>query len=135
MCNIPNNLHPRCIERDESHPHFIFYCKLSKVTLDCISELINLNCSFLNLVSKPSKWALSQFYDGVHLKILPTLSEVIRISSKPVMKMDMIKSMNSLILNTVLSLFSTNSELLLMNKAQKKKKKKKIEDLELHLKQ
>ena len=33
------------------------------------------------------------------------------------------------------SLFSTNSELLLMNKAQKKKKKKKIEDLELHLKQ
>ena len=77
MCNIPNNLHPRCIERDESHPHFIFYCKLSKVTLDCISELINLNCSFLNLVSKPSKWALSQFYDGVHLKILPTLSEVI----------------------------------------------------------
>ena len=32
--------------------------------------------------------------------------------------------MNS-ILNTVLSLFSTNSELLLMNKAQKKKKTKK----------
>ena len=41
------------------------------------------------------------------------------------MKMDMIKSMNSLISNTVLSLFPTNSELLLMNKAQKKKKKKK----------
>ena len=39
------------------------------------------------------------------------------------MKMDMIKSMNSLILNKVSSLFSTNSELLLMNKAQKKIKK------------
>ena len=33
--------------------------------------------SFLNLVSKPSKWAPPQFYDGVHLKILLTLSEVI----------------------------------------------------------
>ena len=33
--------------------------------------------SLLNLVSKPSKWVPSQFYDGVHLKILPTLSEVI----------------------------------------------------------
>ena len=60
------------------------------------------------------------------MKILPTLSEVYScISSKPVMKVDMIKSMNSLILNMILSLFSTNSELLLMNKAQKKKKKKK----------
>ena len=36
------------------------------------------------------------------------------------MKMDMIKSMNSLILSPVLSVFSTNSELLLMNKAQKR---------------
>ena len=42
---------------------------------------------------------------------------------------------DKIILNTVLSLFSTNSELLLMNKAQKNKKTKKIEDLELHLKQ
>ena len=40
------------------------------------------------------------------------------------MKMDMIKSMNSLILCAVLSFFSTNSELLLMNKAQKEKRKK-----------
>ena len=49
------------------------------------------------------------------------------------MKMDVIKSMNSLILNVVFSLFSTNSEILLMNKAQKKKKN--LDDLELHLKQ
>ena len=50
------------------------------------------------------------------------------------MKMDMIQSMNS-VLNKILSLFSTNSELQLMNKAQKKKKKKKKEDLEFRLKQ
>ena len=80
MGNTPNMLHPRRMEQVESHPHFIFYCKLSKVTLDYISELINLNYSF-NLPFKFSlktiKWAPSQFYDGVHLKILPTLSEVI----------------------------------------------------------
>ena len=46
MGNTPNILHPRCMEQDESHPHFIFYCKLSKVTEDCISELIKLNYSF-----------------------------------------------------------------------------------------
>ena len=40
------------------------------------------------------------------------------------MKMDMIKSMNSLILNSVLSVFSINSELQLMNKAPKKQKRK-----------
>ena len=28
-------------------------------------------------MSKPSKWASSQFYDGVNLKSLPTLLEVI----------------------------------------------------------
>ena len=33
--------------------------------------------SLSNLLSKPSKWVYSQFYDGVHLKILPTLSEVL----------------------------------------------------------
>ena len=44
--NTPNILHSRCMEQVESHPHFIFYCELSKVTLDYISELINLNYSF-----------------------------------------------------------------------------------------
>ena len=46
MCNTLNIVCPRCREQDESHPHFIFYCKLSKVTPDYISELINLNYSF-----------------------------------------------------------------------------------------
>ena len=34
MCNTLNKLRPRCREQDESHLHFIFYCKLSKVTPD-----------------------------------------------------------------------------------------------------
>ena len=46
MGNTPNILHPRRMEQVESHPHFIFCCQLSKVTLDYISELINLNYSF-----------------------------------------------------------------------------------------
>ena len=46
MCNTLNILCPRCWEQDESYPHFIFCCKLSKVTPDYISELINLNYSF-----------------------------------------------------------------------------------------
>ena len=45
MCNTLNTLCPRCRKQDNSHPHFIFYCKLSKVTPVYISELINLNYS------------------------------------------------------------------------------------------
>ena len=36
----------RCREQEQSQPHFISFCKLSKITLDFISELINLNYSF-----------------------------------------------------------------------------------------
>ena len=54
MINTLNILHPRFMEQDESHPYFIFYWKLSKVTLDYIYELINLNHS-LNL---PFKFSL-----------------------------------------------------------------------------
>ena len=46
ICSTLNILCSKCREEDESHPHFIFYCKLSKVTPDYISELINLNYSF-----------------------------------------------------------------------------------------
>ena len=46
MCNTLNILCHRCREQDESHLHFILYCKLTKVTPDCIIELINLNYSF-----------------------------------------------------------------------------------------
>ena len=37
--NAPNIMFPRCKEQDECHSHFTFYCKLSKISLDCISEL------------------------------------------------------------------------------------------------
>ena len=36
MGNTPNILDPRRMGQIESHPHFIFYCKLFKVTLDYI---------------------------------------------------------------------------------------------------
>ena len=119
MFNTPNILHSRRMEQVESHLHFIFCCKLSKVTLD--SELINLNYSFnlpFKFVSKPSKWAPSQFYDGVHLKILPTLSEVILTHLFKACHEDGHDKINELSnFRYGLSLFSTNSELLLMNKA------------------
>ena len=46
MGNAPKVLCPRCRGQEESQPHFIFYFKLSKVTLEFINELINLNYSF-----------------------------------------------------------------------------------------
>ena len=46
MGNAPKILCPRCRERAESQPHFISFCKLSRFTLDFISELINLSYSF-----------------------------------------------------------------------------------------
>ena len=78
--NAPNILCLRYKAREESHTHFMFYCKLSKTTPDFISELINLNY-FFNVTFKISLKAIimgasSQFYAGIELKILPTLLEV-----------------------------------------------------------
>ena len=42
MSNEANIMCPRCKEQKESQPYFIFYFKLSKITLDFIRELINL---------------------------------------------------------------------------------------------
>ena len=81
MSNIQNLRCPRCKQQQESRLHFIFYFKLSKTTLDFISELINLNWSFNILFKVDFKtiimWAPSQFHDGVQLKIFPTLLEVL----------------------------------------------------------
>ena len=76
MGNPPNILCPTCKEREESHPHFIFYCKLSKTTPNFIGELTDLNYSF-NIPFKISLRAIimgtsSQFHYGVLLKTLPT---------------------------------------------------------------
>ena len=45
MCNAANILCPIRKEQEESQPHFIFFCKLSKTTLDFMNELINFNYS------------------------------------------------------------------------------------------
>ena len=60
MCNTLNILCPRCREQNESNPHFIFYCKLSKVTPNYISELINLNYS----LDIPFKFSLKTIITG-----------------------------------------------------------------------
>ena len=80
MGNPPNILCPKCKEQEESHPHVIYYCKLSKTILGFISELIHLNYSF-NIPFKISLKAItmgvsSHFHDGVQLKILPTFLKV-----------------------------------------------------------
>ena len=43
MGNSSTPICPRCKEYDETHPHFLFRCKLSQTTLNFINELINLN--------------------------------------------------------------------------------------------
>ena len=60
MGNTPNILSPRCREQDKSQPHFILYCKLSKITLGYISELINLNYFF----TIPFKFSLKTIIMG-----------------------------------------------------------------------
>ena len=64
MGNSPNIPCPRSREQDESHPYFIFYCKLSKITLDFISGLINLNFTLyiyiLSLISPKAKAILNE---------------------------------------------------------------------------
>ena len=124
MGNTPNILDLIRMEQVESHPYFIFYCKLSKVSPDYISELVNLNYSFnlpFKFSSKPSKWAPSEFYDGVHLKIPLTLSVVILTYLFKACHEDGYDKINELSdFRYGLSLFPTNSELLLMNTAQKK---------------
>ena len=81
MGNAPKILCPKCKDQGESQPYFIFHCKLSKITLNFISELINLkyvfNIPFKIIVKTIVMGSSSQFHDGVQLKILPTLSSEI----------------------------------------------------------
>ena len=81
MDNASNILCPKCKEQKESQTYLIFYFKLSKITLDCSSQLINLKCAF-NITFKITHKTIimrtsSQFHDGVQLNILPTLSSEI----------------------------------------------------------
>ena len=80
MGNSSTTLCPRCKESDETHPHFLFQCKLSQTTLNFINELINLNYTFQYPFKICIKDILmgtsSHSHDGVKLEILPTLIEV-----------------------------------------------------------
>ena len=78
MGNAPKILCSRCKEQKESQIYFIFYCWLSKITLDFISKLISLkyafDISFKITLKTIIMGASSQFHDGVQLNIIPTLS-------------------------------------------------------------
>ena len=79
MGNTPS---PRYKEQKESQPYFIFHCKLSKINLDFISELIYpkyaFNIPFKITLKTIIMGTSSQFHhDGVQLKILPIFSSEI----------------------------------------------------------
>ena len=80
MGNNLSSLCPRCKEREESHPHFIFHYRLSQTTLAFINKLINLNYTFWT----PFKFSIKDIiiatsphtHNGVKLEILQALTEV-----------------------------------------------------------
>ena len=79
MGNTLTTLCPRCKEREESHPHFIFRCKLSQITLYFINELINNhNYKFQSPFKKGIKDILMGLscntLEDIKLEILPTLT-------------------------------------------------------------
>ena len=101
MGNGPNIQCPRCIEQKESQPYFIFYCKLFKITLDIIIELINLKYVFDIFFKITLKTIImgtsSQFNDGVQLNIFPTYSS--DTTSKLNSKETFVKAWSSLLNN------------------------------------
>ena len=80
MGNTPSALCPRCNESEESHPHFIFHCKLSQTTLKFINRLINRNYKFQSPYKINITDVLMGSFDKTHedekLEIFPTLIEV-----------------------------------------------------------
>ena len=68
-------------EQKETQPYFMFYRKLSKIILDCISEVINLKYAFNILFKITLKTIIMgtflQFHDSVQLIILRTLGSEI----------------------------------------------------------
>ena len=138
MRNTPNILCLRCKEWKESHPEFIFYCKLSKITPDFISEItLDFIIGLINLTyyyEVPFKISLksiitgtfSQFHDGVQLQMFYThfyrcFSGIFpNVVGKFFMMIGMTKLTNFFILNVILSLVSISSEILVLNWTQKK---------------
>ena len=79
MSDTPNILCPRCKEQKESQPYFIFYCKLSKIALEFVSELINLkhvfNTHFKITIKNIIMGSSSEFHDSVQLNIFPHIAQ------------------------------------------------------------
>lgn len=88
MGNTVIILCPRCKERSESYPHFIFHCKLSQITLNFISELINGN------VFPHSRWCKARN----------------SVEGNLCMKMDITKFINFLIIGEMSSFASISSD-------------------------
>ena len=85
-----------------------------------------------NTVSKPSYWAPSQFYDGVHLKILSILLEVIHMHLFKAFHEDGYDKINELS-NFKCNFVSCFNKL--RGTANELGSKNFLEDMELHLKQ
>ena len=130
MCFLtPQYIDCNQIVQTVTHTLFMFYCKLSKTTLDFIRELIYLNHSF-NIPFKIGLKTIimgdfSQFYDDVELKILPALLEVFlkhfsycRVKTFHDGKYDKLNELFNF--NVILFLASTSSEILLLNWTPKK---------------
>ena len=102
MGNTSNIMRPRCKEQKDSQPYFIFYYKLSKITLDYVSELINLkyafNIPFEIFLQTVIMGTSSRFHDGVQLNILPTLS-LLDTASELSSKETFVKAWSSLLNN------------------------------------
>ena len=86
MGNTLNALCPRCNESEESHPHFIFHCKLSQTTLTFINRLINRNYKFQSPYKINITDVLMASFDRTHedikLEIFPTsYTEFIQVKS------------------------------------------------------
>ena len=79
MGNSSTPICPRCKEY-ETHPHFLFRCKLSQTTLNFINELVNLNYALQSPFRISIKDILmgnsTHSHNGVKLEILSTLIEV-----------------------------------------------------------
>ena len=80
MGNSSTPICPRCKEYDETHPHFLFRCKLSQTTLNFINKLVNLNYTLQSSFSISIKDIImgnsTYSHDGIKLEILPTLIDV-----------------------------------------------------------
>ena len=110
MGNTPTILCPRCKESEESHPHFIFHCKLSQNTLNFIKRLINQNYEFQSPFKISIKDILMDLsyktHEDIRLEILSIfikflLDTPLSVEGKLFMKTDITKLMKLTIIKEI----------------------------------